>query len=117
MVLGALFGYLLVFWLLMMQYQWPLLVVQEAEPKPPRAGAAIRKSALLALDNLGFTMGIATVCLVISVLLWVTLVAAALLWLGAMAMLQTQATRELLRRYDVLPPDPTLDPIADEVHD
>jgi hypothetical protein len=114
-VLGALFGYLLAFWLLTMLYQWPLLVVQELEPKRVRAGAAIRKSALLVLDNLGFTMGIAAVCLLVSALLWVTLVGAALLWLGAMAMLQTQATRELLRRYDVLPPDPTLDPIAEEV--
>jgi hypothetical protein len=115
MVLGALFGYLLVFWLLAMQYQWPLLVVQESEPKPARAGAAIRKSALLVLDNMAFTLVVSAVCLLISALLWVTLVGAALLWLGAMAMLQTQATRELLRRYDVLPPDPTLDPIAAEV--
>ena len=32
-------------------------------------------------------------------------------------MIQTQATRELLRRYGILPPDPTLDPIADETTD
>jgi hypothetical protein len=117
LALGALFGYLLVFWLLAMQYQWPLLVVQETEPKRPRAGASIRKSALLVLDNLGFTMVVSVACLLVSVVLWVTMVGAAILWLGATAMLQTQATRELLRRYDVLPPDPTLDPIASEVED
>ena len=115
MALGALFGYLLVFWLLSMLYQWPLLVVQEADPKPPRAGAAIRKSALLVLDNLGFTLLVAAVGLLISAILGVTLVGAALLWLGTMGMVQTQATRELLRRYNVLSPDPTLDPVADEV--
>jgi hypothetical protein len=114
MVLGALFAYLLAFWLLMIQYQWPLLVIQESEAKPARAGAAIRKSALLVLDNLGFTLVIAAVGALVSAVLGMTLVGAALLWLGTTAMLQTQATRELLRRYELLPPDPTLDPVVEE---
>ena len=36
---------------------------------------------------------------------------------GVVAILLTQATRELLRKYGVLGPDPTLDPIMDEVQE
>jgi hypothetical protein len=135
-VLGALFGYGLVFWALLSCYTWPLLAEQPfphprdagdrergdaSTPPPPStrprggAGRIFKKSALLVLDNLGYTAALALVLLVLSIVLWLTVVGGLLLWPGSMAMFLSQATRELLRKYDLLPPDPTLDPISSEV--
>jgi hypothetical protein len=109
--LGAMFGYLLVFWLLMGLYTWPLL----AEDASAGVLSLLRKAALLVLDNFLFTLGLALVLLLVTLVLWATVLGGLLLWGGTCAMLQTQATRALLRRYGVLGPDPTLDPVADEV--
>jgi uncharacterized membrane protein YesL len=110
-VVGGVFGYLLVFWGAMAQYQWGLLVEQETLP----VRRVVVKSALMALDNLGFTLGLGLVVVLFTVVCWLTVIGGALLWAGASAILLTQATRELLRKYELLPPDPTLDPIAEEV--
>lgn len=111
-VLGALLGYAALFWGLMMLYAWPLLVEQETGVR-----AIVRKSALLVLDNLGYTVGVGLIMLALTGALWISVVGGVVLWAGATAMLLTQATRELLRKYHVLPPDPTLDPIAEETTD
>lgn len=111
-VLGAVFGYVLLFWLLMTLYQWPLLAEEAGG-----ARRALRKSALLVLDNPGYSAALGLVILALTVLLWGFIIPALLLWAGAMPLLLTQATRELLRKYGLLPPDPTLDPIADETLD
>jgi uncharacterized membrane protein YesL len=111
-VIGAVFGYLLAFWLLACLYQWPLLAEQELA-----AVQAVKKSALLTLDNFPFTLGLALVLGVVSAVLWLTVLGGVVLWPGLVAMVATQATRELLRKYGVLGPDPTLDPMADETHD
>jgi uncharacterized membrane protein YesL len=108
--LGAIFGYLCLFWCLMSLYAWPLL----AEDETGRVRSVLRKSALLVLDNFPYTLLLALFLLVLSVLLWGTVIGGAILWAGSMAMFQTQATRELLRKYGVLGPDPTLDPISAE---
>jgi len=111
-VVGAAFGYLLAFWGLACLYQWPLLVEQELTPL-----AAAKKSALLVLDNFLFTLAVGVVVLLLTVVCWATVLGGALLWAGMTAMLLTQLTRELLRKYGVLGPDPTLDPIAGETHE
>jgi hypothetical protein len=111
-VVGAFFGYLLAFWGLASLYQWPLLSELDDPPL-----LVVKKSALLVLDNFGFSLAVGAVCLVLTVVMWASAVGGVLLWAGAMGMIQTQAVRELLRRYGLLPPDPTLDPIAGETHD
>jgi uncharacterized membrane protein YesL len=111
-VIGAVFGYLLGYWLLACLYQWPLLVEQELSPP-----AAIKKSALLVLDNFPYTLGLGLVVALLTVLCWVTVLGGVLFWAGTAAMFLTQGTRELLRKYGVLGPDPTLDPMADETHE
>jgi len=111
-VIGAVFGYVLAFWLLACLYQWPLMVEQGISPF-----AAVRKSALLVLDNFLYTLGLGLVLGLLTTICWATLIGGAFLWAGATAMLLTQATRELLRKYGVLGPDPTLDPLADETHE
>lgn len=111
-ILGASMGYLVLFWVAMALYQWPLLAEQEIS-----VGRVVKKSALLVLDNLPYTLALLAVVLVLTLVLWISVIGAVLLWSGALAMLTTQATRELLRKYDVLPPDPTLDPISEETLD
>ncbi|MFN3652479.1 MAG: hypothetical protein ACK47B_23125 [Armatimonadota bacterium] len=112
LVIGALFAYLLVFWLLMACYAWPLLAEQEISTR-----AILKKSALLVLDNLVYTLLLGVLLLVFTAVCWGTFIVGVLLWAGVSAMVLTQAMRELLRRYGVLPPDPTLDPMADETHE
>lgn len=112
MALGASLSYLLLFWLGMLLYQWPILLEQGTG-----ALAAVRKSALLVLDNAPFTFGLLLAAAVLTAVLGVTVVGVVLILPGALAMLTTQATRELLRKYGLLPPDPTLDPLAGETHE
>jgi uncharacterized membrane protein YesL len=109
-VLGATVGYLTCFWLLMCLYQWPLLVELDQPPL-----TVIKKSGLLVLDNLPYSFAVGFLLFAISLVLWLTVIGGALLWAGAVSMIATQATRELLRKYGVLGPDPTLDPISREV--
>lgn len=112
LVLGVSMAYAALFWLAMALYQWPLLLEQEI---PVRR--VVKKSALLVLDNVPYTLGLLLVCALLTAALAASIIGAILLWAGALAMLTTQSTRELLRKYDLLPPDPTLDPLAGETHE
>lgn len=108
-LLGMLTLYGLLFWLVTSLYHWPFVAQGET-----RVRTIVRKSALLVLDNGLYSLGLALAWVLVTVLLWMIVLPGALLRGGCSAMLATQATRELLRKYGVLPPDPTLDPIADE---
>ena len=103
-IAAAFLIYLAAFWGLATTYQWPLLV-----HTTDRTRVIVRKSLLLALDNLGFSLAIALVSLLLTAVLIVTAMGALLLGAGSLAMLHTQATRELLRRYAILGADPTRD--------
>jgi uncharacterized membrane protein YesL len=99
-VVGLLFIYPLMFWLLAVQYQWALLVEQ-------RLGAcsAVKKSALLVLDNPSRTLLLGMLSGALTLLCVGTVVGLLLVWAGTVAFLQTEATRALLRKYGVLPPE------------
>jgi uncharacterized membrane protein YesL len=105
-LVGLLFLYPLLFWLLAQQYQWPLLVEQRQG-----AWSAIKKSSLLTLDNPGFTLVLGLLTGAVSVLCVAAMVGLPLLWVGTIAFLHTEATRGLLRKYGLVPPEP--DPEAD----
>jgi len=115
LVVGAFFGYALAFWLLTCLYQWPLLVGQSGTERPAPMPTVLKKSALLVLDNFAFTLALGAVVLVLTAALWAAVVPACVLWAGTLAVVLTQAIRELLRKYELLPPDPTLDPMSGEV--
>lgn len=108
-VVGAVFGYLLLFWSVACLYQWPLLAEQELSPV-----ATVKKSALLVLDNFPYTLGLGLLLVLLTAICWATVLGGAVLWPGLAAMFLTQATRELLRKYGILGPDPTLVPVAVE---
>jgi uncharacterized membrane protein YesL len=104
-VTGLLFLYPLLFWLLALAYQWPLLAEQRQG-----AWSAVKKSALLVLDNPGRTLLLGLLGALFSVVCAGTLVALPLLWAGTLAFVQTEATRALLRKYGLLAPEPEAEP-------
>jgi hypothetical protein len=112
--------YALLFWEMMAIYHFPLLVAQEAglfdEPgRRAKRGvlALLRRAFYLALGDSLYTVGLLAAVLTVTVLYALTAVLPALLWLGTVAFLTTQATRALLVRYGVLPP-PTEGPVPED---
>lgn len=112
--IGLLFFYPLLFWGLVCQYQWPLLAEGGEPARPvPAALTAVKKSALLVLDNLPFSLGIGACAFFFTLFCGVTAIGAVLLWAGGLAFLDTVALRELLRKYGILPPEPAPDDAVD----
>jgi hypothetical protein len=129
LLLGSLAGkigcllclYALLFFLMMAVYHWPLLAAQESGifDEPGRrakrgALAVMRRAFFLAMGRPFYSLGLLTVLLLISALLFATLALPALLWIGTMAMLAAAANRALLIQYGVLPAPPQEEPIPDE---
>ena len=92
--LAALMIWLGAFLLLMNAHAWPLIAYGET-----RLPAALKKSALLTLDNPAFSIGLTTQALALAALCILT-GAGLLLGLGSLtAVLLTTGHRELLKRY------------------
>ena len=104
-IAGIVALYVLLFWSMMMTYQWPLLVEQDAP-----VSAILRRSFLLSAANPFYTLAIT---LLVAFLLLgpiafffafsfgpVVLVPVSLLWGMLVSCLQTAATLEILRKYD-----------------
>ena len=102
MVLAAAMIWVGAFFWLMHAHLYPLLVGSESSLRQ-----LLRKSALLTLDNLGFTIGIAFQALSLSVLCVITGAGLVLINASAVAVLLVSGHREVLRRYDSeVPPPP-----------
>lgn len=103
-ILAVLVSYVLLFWLMMMVYQWPLLVEQRKSLK-----TTLVRSALLAAHNPMYTFIFTTLALLLLALpLYVffhyqwgpaSLVPVSLMWSILIASLHTSATLEILRKY------------------
>jgi uncharacterized membrane protein YesL len=101
-LIGIAFLYPLFFWLGAVLIQWPLAVERPAEPLL----LILKKSLLLFLDNLGYMTLIGGTVAAITVLcVSVRMVGLVLAWAGTLAFVQTAALRELLPKYDLLPPE------------
>jgi len=106
-VASVLVGYILLFWLMMLNYQWPLLIEQR---KPLKT--TLFRSLLLAAHNPLYTLAITAFVLILvglPVLCFfgcrngpAALIPVSLLWAVLIAAVQTSATFEILRKY----PDP-----------
>ncbi len=98
--------YVLIVWFMMVMYHLPLLVAQASMESGPRARIVIRKSFLLLIDNPGFTVGLflATICLVV-ICAAPVLIGLAILSLGTLAFLLTNALHELFVKYDIVEPE------------
>ena len=94
MILAAAMVWVAAFFLLMHVHLYPLLAGGESSLRQ-----LLRKSALLTLDNLAFTIGIAFQAFSLSVLCVVTGAGLVLINASAEAVLLTVGHRELLRKY------------------
>ena len=95
-LIGILWIYGLFFWLCMQWYLWPLIVEQEKK----KLLLFYRNSALLVLDNLGFSMSL-TIVMVIFIALSFLLGLPALILVGSVtALVATKALIALLAKYD-----------------
>jgi hypothetical protein len=63
-------------------------------------GVALRRAALLVVDNIWFTLVLATIVAIASGVLGLTGIGAFVLLPGALAVLTTNATRALLGKYE-----------------
>lgn len=107
-VIGVIVGYILLFWLMMLVYQWPLLVEQG---KPLKT--TFLRSVLLSAHNPFYTLAftfVVTLMLVLPLYLFfrypsgaASLIPVSLMWSIIIAALHTSATLEILRKY----PDPS----------
>ncbi|MGH2349570.1 MAG: hypothetical protein ACRDFT_08910, partial [bacterium] len=80
-------------------YALPLLVEERRG-----TGTALRRAALLVVDNVWFTLALAAVAAVLSGIVILTGIGAFVLLPGLLAVLTTNATRALLAKYgEILP--------------
>jgi uncharacterized membrane protein YesL len=94
-LLSVLWGYLIVFWLAMLIYLFPLLIEQENKSLL----LLLRNAALLVLDNLAFTLTLG-VLMLLFLLLNVFLVAPLLLIVvSGLALVQSKALLTVLEKY------------------
>lgn len=100
-------GYIVIFWMMMAIYHVPLLIAQQVLESGTSIKAVFRKSFLLTMGNLGFTVGLFLVIIALAVLCAVPiLIGMAFLFLGTSAFLITHALRELFVRYGIVEEEP-----------
>lgn len=118
-VAGALYIYILLGWLTMALYQWPLLIassvgiIKREDGSPARISSVFRNSLMTFAASPSASLLLLLVALAHS-LAMLTGVGAAMLGAGFHAIVATRLTREQLVRFGVLAhePDPT-DPVPD----
>jgi hypothetical protein len=93
--------YPLLFWCGAALLQWPLA----ADRTGDSVRVIVKKSLLLFLDNLGFMMVMAVMVIVLTVICLITRFGLVLAWAGTLAFILTAGLRELLPKYDLLPPE------------
>lgn len=115
------FSYLLLFWQMNTVYHWPLLVagtaglIRREDGSEPGLGATLRNGLLMTVSGPGYTFALLVLLAILLVPLTISGVGLALLAPGLAAFLTTQATRDQLVRFGVIPPTPDPDePVTDE---
>jgi hypothetical protein len=98
--LAAIAFYVLIYWLTMLLYQWPLLIEQRLPTLK-----IIYRSFLIAADNLAFT-SIAFFAIIMLTILCLFPLGMALLYMGVAAIIATSALREILKKYDLVEIEP-----------
>jgi len=122
LLLSILFAYGLLFWWMNCIYHWPLLVANEAgevcrdDGSRPGLFSVFRNGFLATVSAPGYTFVLTLFLAATMSLLTVSGLGLALLGGGLVAFFSTQATRDQLVRFGVLPAEPDLDAdVIDEV--
>lgn len=120
-LVGVVFLYLLLFWLMNVLYHIPLLIaadkgiIQREGGGRARVSSALRNGLLLTLSAPGYTFGLLAILIVVGVPTAISGVGMALIAPAFAAVLTTRATRDQLTRFGMLPPEPDPDePVSDE---
>lgn len=119
-LLAVLFLYALLFWGMNLFYHWPLFIAIEGgilkrdDGGKPGLRSVFRNGFLLAFSAPAFTFILVAVIMAVSIPLIISGAGLALIAPGFIAFLSTQATRDQLVRFHILPepPDPD-EPIED----
>ena len=93
-LVSVLWMYLILFWLMMMQYVYPLLVRREVG-----TWEILKMGALLAMDNIVATLIVGLFSVIVVVASYYLRVPLMLLMVGVIAFLHNAALDELLRKY------------------
>ncbi len=97
LVMAVIIFYMILFWAMMQLYLFPLLVTQNIGTIE-----IFKKSALLVVDNPGFTIVLGLVLLVLIAIFVVTTVGVLILLAGTVAVFECNALKALIARYDEL---------------
>ncbi|NLY29871.1 MAG: DUF624 domain-containing protein [Firmicutes bacterium] len=97
-MLSGIWIYFFIFWALMSNYIFPFLVNQNIG-----VFLTMKRSALLALDNLVVTIALSVAVLIVVVLSVILAAPVLLLMLGIIAFLQNVSYHELMQKYDDAP--------------
>jgi hypothetical protein len=115
LLLAILFMYGLIYWGMNCLYHWPLLIANEAgivrreDGEKPGMLSVLRNGFLMASSAPGYTLLLTALLAITLALLAVSGLGLALLSGGVAAYLSTQATRDQLIRFGVLPTEPDPD--------
>jgi uncharacterized membrane protein YesL len=99
-ILGVLFIYAMLLWVLTCVYHYPLMVEQR-----PGGLKTIKRSFLLTIDNIAFTAGTFFVIILLTCLYIVIPFGFPLLFAGTVSILQTRVLRALFVKYGILEPE------------
>jgi len=94
-LLSVFWGYVLIFWLAMLIYLFPLFIEQEAKSLL----LILRNAALLVLDNLAFTLTLGVLLLLFLLLNVALAVPLLLIVMSGLALIQSQALLTVLEKY------------------
>ena len=100
-VIGVFLVYILLAWLTMMLYHFPILIWQKSSTT-----AVLKRGFLLTVDNPTFTIGLLFAIILLTILCVVTVIGMAVLFMGAAAILTTNALRELFIKYKMIEEPP-----------
>ncbi len=121
LLITTVFLYLCLFWGMNCLYHWPLLVAAEEgiirrdDGGRPRLLPVFRNGFLLATSAPIYSLGLLVVLAVVLIPAGLSGVGMALVGPGLAAFLTTQATRDQLVRFGVLPPPPDLESPVNDV--
>lgn len=98
--LGVLVIYTLIVWALSATYHYPVLIEQR-----PGTFKILKRSFLLVLDNVAFTLGVFFAIILLTCFTTFTLIGLPILFMGMLSILQTRALRALFVKYELIAPE------------
>ncbi len=100
-MVGIVTGYILLLWLMSMLWQWPYLIIENQSTLK-----IVKKSALVMIDNLFFTIGTFFVTITLGIILHISIAGGVAAGGGLLACFTVRAHREILKKYGIAEDEP-----------